>query len=63
MEAKYLKKFDWQVLIVDEGHRLKNAESKSANVLSDYKVEKIRILLTGMTNDDVIWWNRYTPPK
>ncbi|PRP88087.1 chromodomain-helicase-DNA-binding protein 5 [Planoprotostelium fungivorum] len=47
MEAKHLKKFDWQVLIVDEGHRLKNAESKSSSVLSDYKIEKIRILLTG----------------
>ena len=27
-DAKFLKKFDWSLLIVDEAHRLKNSESK-----------------------------------
>ena len=36
----------WEVLVVDEGHRLKNAESKLADILRSYAV-KHRILLTG----------------
>ena len=36
----------WELLIVDEGHRLKNAESKLAEVLKSYECRR-RILLTG----------------
>lgn len=36
----------WEVLVVDEGHRLKNAESKLADILRSYAF-KHRILLTG----------------
>ncbi|KAK9808778.1 hypothetical protein WJX72_003449 [[Myrmecia] bisecta] len=41
-----LRKIQWELLIVDEGHRLKNAESKLADVLRSYSF-KYRILLTG----------------
>ena len=36
----------WELLIVDEGHRLKNAESKLAEILRTYAF-KHRVLLTG----------------
>lgn len=36
----------WELLVVDEGHRLKNAESKLAEILRAY-VFKHRVLLTG----------------
>ena len=36
----------WDLLIVDEGHRLKNAESRLAEILRSYKL-KHRVLLTG----------------
>lgn len=36
----------WELLVVDEGHRLKNAESKLAEILRTYSF-KHRILLTG----------------
>jgi hypothetical protein len=36
----------WELLVVDEGHRLKNAESKLAEILRSY-LFKHRILLTG----------------
>jgi SNF2 family DNA or RNA helicase len=36
----------WEVLVVDEGHRLKNAESKLADILRSYAF-KHRVLLTG----------------
>ena len=36
----------WDLLIVDEGHRLKNAESRLAEILRSYSV-KHRVLLTG----------------
>lgn len=41
-----LKKIPWKVLLVDEGHRLKNNEAKLFQCLKDYKSE-YRILLTG----------------
>ena len=36
----------WELLVVDEGHRLKNASSKLAEVLRSFQV-KHRVLLTG----------------
>ena len=38
--------FQWDLLIVDEGHRLKNAESRLAEILRSYRF-KHRVLLTG----------------
>ena len=37
----------WEVLIVDEGHRLKNADSKLFDTLSGYNFRQ-RLLLTGV---------------
>lgn len=42
-----LKKIPWQYAIVDEGHRMKNAQSKFAIVLGTQYTTKHRILLTG----------------
>jgi len=42
-----LKKFTWEYIIVDEGHRMKNTESKFAQILGSYYTSKRRLLLTG----------------
>jgi len=42
-----LKKLVWQYAIVDEGHRMKNAQSKFAVTLGTQYTTKNRILLTG----------------
>jgi len=42
-----LKKIPWEYAIVDEGHRMKNAQSKFAVVLGTQYTTKNRILLTG----------------
>eukprot|EP01038_Epipyxis_sp_PR26KG_P004082 gene4082-5828_t len=42
-----LKKIPWQYIIVDEGHRMKNAQSKFAQTLGTQYQSKNRILLTG----------------
>jgi SNF2 family DNA or RNA helicase len=42
-----LKKFAWQYIIVDEGHRMKNAQSKFAQTLGTAYQSRHRILLTG----------------
>mmetsp|Transcript_14910 Transcript_14910/g.22432 ORF Transcript_14910/g.22432 Transcript_14910/m.22432 type:complete len:1326 (+) Transcript_14910:95-4072(+) len=42
-----LKRIVWQYIIVDEGHRLKNANSKFAQILGTSYQSKHRILLTG----------------
>jgi SNF2 family DNA or RNA helicase len=48
MFDKYaLKKIYWQYIIVDEGHRMKNANSKFAQTLGTEYQSKNRILLTG----------------
>ncbi len=41
-----LLQVQWDLLIVDEGHRLKNAESRLAEILRSYRF-KHRVLLTG----------------
>ena len=38
--------YSWQLLIVDEGHRLKNAESKLFGILGTFTFKQ-RLLLTG----------------
>jgi SNF2 family DNA or RNA helicase len=42
-----LRKLQWQYIIVDEGHRMKNAQSKFAQTLGTQYSSKNRILLTG----------------
>ena len=42
-----LKKFAWQYIIVDEGHRMKNAQSKFAQTLGTSYQSRHRVLLTG----------------
>lgn len=42
-----LRKLTWQYIIVDEGHRMKNAQSKFAQTLGNFYQSKHRILLTG----------------
>ena len=46
-DKKFLRKIDWQYAIVDEGHRMKNSQSKFAVTLSTQYSTKYRILLTG----------------
>jgi ATP-dependent helicase STH1/SNF2 len=45
-DMKYLKKIDWNYIIIDEGHRIKNSQCKLVVNLHQYK-SKHRILLTG----------------
>jgi SNF2 family DNA or RNA helicase len=42
-----LRKLGWQYIIVDEGHRMKNAQSKFAQILGTLYQSRHRILLTG----------------
>ena len=42
-----LRKFGWQYIIVDEGHRMKNAQSKFAQTLGSMYTSRNRLLLTG----------------
>lgn len=42
-----LRKLPWQYIIVDEGHRMKNAQSKFAQILGTVYTSKHRVLLTG----------------
>ncbi|KAF4325303.1 hypothetical protein BBO99_00000378 [Phytophthora kernoviae] len=42
-----LRKYDWQYIIVDEGHRMKNAQSKFAMTLGTMYTSRNRLLLTG----------------
>jgi ATP-dependent helicase STH1/SNF2 len=42
-----LRKLHWQYIIVDEGHRMKNAQSKFAQTLGTVYQSRHRILLTG----------------
>jgi ATP-dependent helicase STH1/SNF2 len=42
-----LKKLHWQYIVVDEGHRMKNAKSKFASTLGTQYISAHRILLTG----------------
>ena len=42
-----LRRTEWQYIIVDEGHRMKNANSKFAQTLGTNYTSKRRVLLTG----------------
>ena len=46
-DKKFLKRIEWQYAIVDEGHRMKNAESKFAVTLGTQYSTRYRVLLTG----------------
>lgn len=43
----FLKRIEWQHLIIDEGHRIKNHESRLSCVLHDHYRSRNRLLLTG----------------
>lgn len=56
-DASQLECFDWDTLVVDEAHRLKNAQSKLFTVLAGFSC-KFRLLLTGtplQNNLDELW--------
>lgn len=42
-----LSKFQWQYIIVDEGHKMKNSKSKFSHILGQIYNSEHRILLTG----------------
>ena len=46
-DKKFLSKVDWSYIIVDEGHRMKNAQSKLTLTLSKFYKSQHRLLLTG----------------
>lgn len=46
-DSAHLRKFDWEALVVDEGHRLKNIASKSFQTLFHFETKRMRIILTG----------------
>uniref|UniRef100_A0A7N0T7C7 Protein CHROMATIN REMODELING 4 n=1 Tax=Kalanchoe fedtschenkoi TaxID=63787 RepID=A0A7N0T7C7_KALFE len=45
-DSSHLRGVPWEVLVVDEGHRLKNAESKLFSLLNSFSFQH-RVLLTG----------------
>ncbi|BCS20176.1 putative RSC complex subunit (Sth1) [Aspergillus puulaauensis] len=42
-----LSKIKWTHMIVDEGHRMKNSQSKLSSTLSQYYTSRYRLILTG----------------
>jgi len=46
VDKQYLKKINWRVLVVDEGHKLKNVQSKIFANLSTFSAN-FRLLMTG----------------
>eukprot|EP00299_Pterocystis_sp_00344_P019289 c9585_g3_i1.p1 GENE.c9585_g3_i1~~c9585_g3_i1.p1 ORF type:complete len:1293 (+),score=353.32 c9585_g3_i1:27-3905(+) len=46
LKSSFLRKKQWQLIIVDEGHRLKNADCKLFRILANFK-SRHRLLLTG----------------
>ena len=42
-----LSKIKWLHMIIDEGHRMKNAQSKLSSTLSTYYITRYRLILTG----------------
>jgi ATP-dependent DNA helicase len=45
-DRKYLSKFKWKYIVVDEGHRIKNLNCKLVRELKAYTTAN-RLLLTG----------------
>jgi ATP-dependent helicase STH1/SNF2 len=58
-DKNVLRRIIWQYAIVDEGHRMKNAQSKFAVTLGTQYITKYRILLTGtpLMNDLSELWS------
>lgn len=46
VDSSHLRGVQWEVLVVDEGHRLKNSESKLFSMLNTFSFQH-RVLLTG----------------
>jgi SNF2 family DNA or RNA helicase len=46
-EKSELYKFHWKYIVVDEGHKLKNSQSKFAGTLGQTYQSENRLLLTG----------------
>lgn len=46
IDAATLGSVEWQILVVDEAHRLKNNQSKFFRILNSYKIN-YKLLLTG----------------
>jgi len=47
LDKRFLKKVNWEYIIVDEAHRLKNPKCKLSRDLNKYYVSKRRVALTG----------------
>ena len=45
-DQSHLKRYSWKLMVVDEGHRLKNTQSKLLTTLKSFPTEN-RLLLTG----------------
>ncbi|ORY39156.1 hypothetical protein BCR33DRAFT_788574 [Rhizoclosmatium globosum] len=46
-EKAVLSKIKWVYMIIDEGHRMKNAQSKLSTTLMQYYTTRYRVILTG----------------
>ncbi|KAG8998793.1 hypothetical protein FRB94_006640 [Tulasnella sp. JGI-2019a] len=46
-DRPFLSKFKWVHMIIDEGHRMKNTQSKLAQTLTQYYTTRYRLILTG----------------
>ncbi|XBW34886.1 hypothetical protein QEN19_000450 [Hanseniaspora menglaensis] len=46
IEKMHLKKFDWEYIVIDEAHRIKNEDSLLSQVIREFK-SKNRMLITG----------------
>lgn len=46
-DKSILRKIPWEYIVVDEGHRMKNSQSKFSQTLSNAYTSKNRLLLTG----------------
>jgi ATP-dependent DNA helicase len=45
-DAPYLRRYDWKIIVVDEGHRLKNKDCILLRELMNYRSSN-RLLLSG----------------
>lgn len=43
----FFSRIEWEYIIVDEGHRMKNAESKFTQILAQQVPSNFRLLITG----------------
>lgn len=47
-ESSFFSKIDWELLVCDEGHRLKNDSAKTFTVMKNKVRSRVRVLMTGM---------------